>query len=128
MNSKFQYNVQKRNYNEMIDNSIKSQTNYDSFLKRQLFKSALKFGGPINQTIKIHHTENARKSMGTNLHKNNIGFDINEFEKTQNKIINNNNTNININRKKSCIESKLPSNFSKILSIFCIFSLYFFKK
>ena len=82
----FKYKVSKRNYNEMINNSINSpSSNNDSFIKNQLFKSALKFGGPLNQDLIIHHKKNVRKSTGTNCFKTQIIFDLNEIGKEQNE-------------------------------------------
>ena len=82
----FKYKVSKRNYNEMINNSINSPSNNnDSFIKNQLFKSALKFGGPLNQDLIIHHKKNVRKSTGTNCFKTQTIFDLNEIEKKQNE-------------------------------------------
>ena len=54
-NSKFQYNITKRNYNNMISNPIYSTIDNNSFSQNEIFKSALKFGGPINQDLIIHH-------------------------------------------------------------------------
>ena len=59
----------KRNYNQMLENSISGELNNDSFIKIQLFKSALKFGGPINQDLVIHHKKNVRKSLGYKIPK-----------------------------------------------------------
>ena len=56
--------VIKRTYNQMMESSIDKTLNNDSFIRNQLFKSALKFGGPINQDLVIHHKKNVRKSMG----------------------------------------------------------------
>ena len=53
----------KRNYNQMLENSIDKALNNDSFIRNQLFKLALIFGGPLNQDLVIHHKENVRKTI-----------------------------------------------------------------
>ena len=82
---KFQNNINKRNYNEMISNANNYSSNNDSFIKNQLFKSALKYGGPINQDLIIHQKKNVRKSMGYQKPETNSIFDINSYEKEKNK-------------------------------------------
>ena len=65
-NSQFSYTFTKRNYNEMNRNSINPSTTIfhgNSFYKKGLYNTALKFGGPINQDLIIHHKANVRKSM-----------------------------------------------------------------
>ena len=94
-----------RNYNEMINNSINNASNNEneSFIKNQLFKSALKFGGPINQDLIIHHNKNVRKSMGCKIAQVTTGFDIDSFEKEQNE-----KNSGNINEKNENISSNSP--------------------
>jgi hypothetical protein len=56
-NSQFSYTFTKRNYNEMNRNSINPSTTIfhgNSFYKKGLYNTALKFGGPINQDLIIH--------------------------------------------------------------------------
>ena len=84
-NFKFQNNINKRNYNEMISNASNYSSNNDSFIKNQLFKSALKYGGPINQELIIHQKKNVRKSMGYQKQETNSIFDLNSYEKEKNK-------------------------------------------
>ena len=95
-------NIIKRNYNEMINNSINSSSNNESFIKNQQFKSALKFGGPINQDLIIHHNNNVRKSMYYKLPQATTIFDIDSFEKEEKQKIE---TNINEIDKKNEIDS-----------------------
>ena len=77
--------VIKRNYNQMLENSIDNSLNNESFIKNQLFKSALKFGGPINQDVVIHHKKNVRKSMGYKIEQTNTNADGVSYEKKQNE-------------------------------------------
>lgn len=79
--NQFENFSRKRNYNEMVNNSIKSASNNDSFIKNQLFKSSLKFGGPINQDLIIHQKKNVRKSMGYKIQLTNPIFDTDSNEK-----------------------------------------------
>lgn len=54
----------KRTYNEMKNNPIhSSSSSQDDQSKKQEFKSVLKFAGPINQDLILHHDNNLRKSM-----------------------------------------------------------------
>ena len=69
----------------MISNANNYSSNNDSFIKNQLFKSALKYGGPINQDLIIHQKNNVRKSMGYKKPETNSIFDINSYEKEKNK-------------------------------------------
>ena len=85
MNSNFNLKIKKRNYNEMMTNSINLSSNKNSFIKDQYFKSALKFGGPINQDLIIHHKKNVRKTIAYNLPPVKTNFDIISLEKEENK-------------------------------------------
>ena len=78
---KFENSMKKRNYNEMISDPVNSSSNIDSVFKNQIFKSALKFGGPINQDLILHQKKNIRKSMNYKNKQANSIFDINADEK-----------------------------------------------
>ena len=114
INSKFNFNISKRNYNAMIGNSINSPSNNDSHMKNQFFQPSLKFGGPINQNIEIHQDYNKRKSTkpGTNIYKNDPSFYKVSFEKLQSEKQKNNliekssNTNTFINLINSSFDKK----------------------
>ena len=87
LNSQFSYTYTKRNYNEMNRNSINPSTNIfpgNSFYKNGLYNTALKFGGPINQEVIIHHKANVRKSMEYSSIPDNPIFDFDESEKKKN--------------------------------------------
>ena len=98
-------NIVKRNYNEMIQNSINSSSNNNElFIKNQLFKSALKFGGPINQDLIIHHNKNVRKSMNYKSPEVTTIFDIDSFEQEQKQKKETNNNEINKKNKTNFIK------------------------
>ena len=87
-NSQFSYTFTKRNYNEMNRNSINPSTTIfhgNSFYKKGLYNTALKFGGPINQDLIIHHKANVRKSMEYSAAPDNPIFDFDESEKEKEK-------------------------------------------
>ena len=100
-------NVKKRTCNEMINNSINSSSNDDLFIKNKLFKSSIKFEGPIKQDIIIHHSENVRKSMGNNYHVR-TNIDINSHEKEKKQI-----NELNFDNKSNLINDKSLSNEKK---------------
>ena len=87
-NSQFSYTFTKRNYNEMNRNSTNPSTTIlhgNSLYKKGLYNTALKFGGPINQDLIIHHKANVRKSMEYSAAPSNPIFDFDESEKEKNK-------------------------------------------
>ena len=105
-------NIVKRNYNEMIQNSINSSSNNNElFIKNQLFKSALKFGGPINQDLIIHHNKNVRKSMNYKAPEVTTIFDIDSSIQEQKQKIETNINEINTKSEKNIIKN--ISNFPK---------------
>ena len=114
----------KRNYNQMMENSIDKTVNNDSFIKNQLFKSTLIitnqdpvihhvrnelfkstiiFGGPISQDLVIHHKKNVEKSTknevtNTNIEKKEINKNEVKFD-----LCNSSKDKINISEHKTDI-------------------------
>ena len=112
-NSKFQYNITKRNYNNMISNPIYSTIDNNSFSQNEIFKSALKFGGPINQDLIIHHKKNIRKSMGYAITKEKMNFDLNDFEEKKNREADKINEIYKTKEKKEIINSNMNNSPKK---------------
>ena len=112
VNSNFQLKVKPRNYNELMANSINLSSNNDLFIKNQLVKSALKFGGPINHDLIIHQKKNIRKSMGYKPPQVKILLDNISFEKDKTE---NNSQNIEkeqLKEEKQNILSNIPEGHS----------------
>ena len=126
-NFKFQNNINKRNYNQMQSNSINSSSNNDLFIRNQLFKSALKYGGPINQELIIHQNKNVRKSMGYKKTQTDQIFDFNSTEKEKIKDIVENPPEIKEKKETSVDLSNRPERkkitFGQKNTIFNTFSL-----
>ena len=114
-NSKFQYNICKRNYNDIISNSINTKIDNNLYYQNDIFKSALKLGDPINQDLIIHQKQNNRKIMDYTITQVNSIFDLNTIKKKKNKDIKKYkiNSQYEIKEKKEIINSNLNNNPKK---------------